>query len=219
MGFGETLAKLANSTGIVTIEVEEEKVEQTPKAATQSKPAQAFVNPLISSTPTYQSSYQPTTLDDTFVKFIETKKPSGLGYFDFQKMKVAMSVIPDMATKYIASFTSLQVQGLTKDALIQNSMDVITIIDTETNNFNAAFEEHSSATLGTLNKEIADIGSNLETLRKQMTELEASLELKKQSLKETSDKMEVKRTQFLSNSNLMKNQIQTEISNIQNFIK
>jgi hypothetical protein len=218
MGFGEKLAKFANSTGIVTIDVEEEKVEQIDKVKIPTQPyiqPQPIVNPLI--TPT--QNYQPTTLDDTFIKFIESKKPRGLGYFDFQKMKVAMSVIPDIATKYIASFTSLQVQGLTKDSLIQNSMDVITVIDNEINNFNTAFEKQSNATLGTLNKEILDINSNLETLRKQMNDLEANLEAKKQSLKETSDNMEVKRTQFLSNSNLMKNQIQSEITNIQNYIK
>ena len=223
MGFGEKLAKLANSTGIVSIEIEEEKVEV--KQPVQAKPSQVVVNPLISPTPTYQAqsyqapSYQATTLDEKFVKFIEAKKPNGLGYFDFQKMKTAMSVIPDMGTKYIASFASLQMQGLTKEDLIQNSMDVIAVIDNETNSFNVAFDKQSSATLGSLNKEIADIGSNLEKLRNQMAELETSLEAKKQSLKETSDKLEVKRTEFLNNSNLMKAQVQTEISNIHNFIK
>lgn len=222
MGFGEKLAKFANSTGIVTIEVEEEKVEV--KKPEQQKPTQVVVNPLISPTPTYQAQtyqtfHQATVLDEKFIKFIEAKKPTGLGYFDFQKMKSAMSVIPDMATKYIASFTSLQVQGLTKEDLIQNSMEIITIIDNEVNSFNTAFEKQSNVTLGSLNKEITDMGSNLENLRKQMNELETALELKKQSLKETSDKLEVRRTEFLTNSNLMKSQVQTEISNIQNFIK
>jgi predicted RNase H-like nuclease (RuvC/YqgF family) len=218
MGFGEKLAKLANSTGIISIEVEEEKVEQNEKPKIPTQPyiqPQQIVNPLIS--PTYQP--QSNSLDEAFVKFIEAKKPSGIGYFDFQKMKVAMSVIPDTMTRYVASFTSLQVQGLTKDLLIQNSNNIISIIDDEVINFNTAFEKQSNATLGTLNKEISDIDSNLETLRKQIAELEATLNSKKQSLKETQDKMEVKRTQFLTNSNLMKSQIQIEISNIENFIK
>ena len=225
MGLGTKFAKFANSTGIISIEVDE---NTEVKESTQTKPTQVVVNPLIS--PTYQpqsyqpqsyqpQSYQSTTLDEKFVKFIEAKKPSGIGYFDFQKMKTAMSVIPDLATKYIASFTSLQVQGLTKEDLIQNSMSVISIIDNEVNSFNSAFEKQSNITLGSLNKEITDMGSNLENLRKQMFELENSLEVKKQSLKETSDKLEIKRTEFLTNSNLMKSQVQTEISNIQNFIK
>lgn len=220
MGFGEKLAKLANSTGILTIEVEEtEKV----KEPTQTKPTQV-INPLITPVQGYQPQYQPqayqsSILDEKFVKLIEAKKPTGIGYFDFQKMKTAMSVIPDLATKYIASFTSLQVQGLTKEDLIKNSLQIIDIIDNEVNSFNVAFENQSSATLGSLSKDISDSNSKLEDLKKQMIELEKSLELKKQSLKETSDKLEVKRTEFLTSSSLMKSQVQTEISNIQNFIK
>lgn len=64
----------------------------------------------------------------------------GPDYYEFAKMCQAMSALPD-DTKFVAAFSGLQVQGLTKAKLLESAQHYISIIDEDATKFNTAIDQ------------------------------------------------------------------------------
>jgi len=64
----------------------------------------------------------------------------GPDYFEFSKMCQAMSMLPD-ETKFPAAYGGLQVQGLSKDKLLETANHYIAIIDEDAKKFSGAIND------------------------------------------------------------------------------
>jgi len=111
-----------------------------------------------------------TTLsNDDMVKFMQhfdelfdQANLPGPDYYEFAKMCQAMSALPD-DTKFIAAFSGLQVQGLTKAKLLESAQHYIAIIDEDAAKFNTAIDQ----------KILADVKqkrANIENKKKALTD-------------------------------------------------
>ena len=96
---------------------------------------------IVSVTPTA------TLSNDDMVKFMQhfdelfdQANLPGPDYYEFAKMCQAMSALPD-DTKFIAAFSGLQVQGLTKAKLLESAQHYIAIIDEDAAKFNTAIDQ------------------------------------------------------------------------------
>jgi hypothetical protein len=95
------------------------------------------------------SEYQGTvsvTQDDLqkfnqhFDELFDKANLPGPDYFEFSKMCQAMTTLPD-DVKFTAAFGGLQVQGLTKEKLLESANHYVAIIDDDANKFNTAIDQ------------------------------------------------------------------------------
>jgi len=88
----------------------------------------------------------------------------GPDYYEFQKMCQAMAALPD-ETKFPAIFGGLQVQGLTKQTLVESANHYISLIDEDSKKFNSAID-------GKIMSEVAQKKNSIIDKRKGITERE-----------------------------------------------
>lgn len=96
---------------------------------------------IVSVTPTATlSNDDMTKFMQHFDELFDQANLPGPDYYEFAKMCQAMSALPD-DTKFIAAFSGLQVQGLTKAKLLESAQHYIAIIDEDAAKFNTAIDQ------------------------------------------------------------------------------
>lgn len=126
--------------------------EETKEGATNTPPQLTKTNtvpPLPSQgvpvTPTYQGTVS-VSQDDLqkfnqhFDELFEKANLPGPDYFEFSKMCQAMNTLTE-DVKFPAVFGGLQVQGLTKQKLVESANHYINIVDEDSNKFNTAIDQ------------------------------------------------------------------------------
>jgi hypothetical protein len=143
-----------------------------PKLGTPSPMFDAgVVTPSAVSTPVGSSTA--TLSDDDMKKFMQhfdelfdQANLPGPDYYEFAKMCQAMSALPD-DTKFVAAFSGLQVQGLTKAKLLESAQHYIAIIDEDAAKFNTAIDQ----------KILADVKQKRDNIEKKKKSLSDKVQL------------------------------------------
>jgi hypothetical protein len=94
------------------------------------------------SVPTYSApvaSEDMAKFNQHFDELFDKANLPGPDYFEFSKMCQAMATLADSA-KYPAIFTGLQVQGLSKEKLVESANHYVAIIDEDAKKFNSAID-------------------------------------------------------------------------------
>jgi hypothetical protein len=125
---------------------EEPKGDQknTPPVLTQTNTTVPPI-PMEARPTSYQGTVSVSTDDlqkfnQHFDELFDKANLPGPDYFEFSKMCQAMSTLPE-DMKFTAAFGGLQVQGLTKEKLLESANHYIAIIDEDANKFNSAIDQ------------------------------------------------------------------------------
>jgi hypothetical protein len=123
---------------------EDDKSSNSTKPATNSAVPKLSLNSVSPSIQTFPTSPAPQSQDmskfnEHFDSLFSQANLPGPDYFEFSKMCQAMAALPEDA-KFPAVFMGLQVQGLTKEKLIESANHYIAIIDEDTKKFNDAID-------------------------------------------------------------------------------
>jgi hypothetical protein len=128
------------------IEREETPTESVPKNIPPSLTKTTAVPPVPSaSSSTYQGTVS-VSQDDLqkfnqhFDELFEKANLPGPDYFEFSKMCQAMNTLTE-EIKFPAAFGGLQVQGLTKEKLVESANHYINIINEDASKFNNAIDQ------------------------------------------------------------------------------
>jgi hypothetical protein len=127
-----------------------ERTEEPKKESKDASVPKLFTAPPLGGTTvsniSVASSYTPTVASEDMEKFsqhfdelFDKANLPGPDYFEFSKMCQAMATLADNA-KYPAIFTGLQVQGLSKEKLLESANHYIAIIDEDAKKFNTAID-------------------------------------------------------------------------------
>lgn len=116
--------------------------------------------------------------DEKFVEMlmgvIAQNNIPGQDYFEFKQTFDAMGNLPiDERTKFITIYTTFQLQGCSKEALMASIDKYIAIVNSEKDNFDAELKSQKDATVTSKMNQIEEAKKKLEQLSKEITETNA----------------------------------------------
>jgi len=161
-----------------------------------------------------------------FEKLFEKANFPGPDYFEFYKMMEALeTAIPDEKTRYSATFASLSIQGLTKQAIIDTANKYRTIIETDKIEFDRALNdkmkvevEQRQNELKDLEKKITSNSELIQKLTKEISESQVLIEKLKSEVKEEQNKLTKNSLGYQVASQAVTNKINLDIQKIQSIL-
>lgn len=111
-----------------------------------------------------------------FQKVFSNSNLPGPDYFEFSTMKntPSMSVIPESA-RFAACFSALNVQGLTKQKLIETAQQYVQILELDATDFSSQLETKYKETVGKMTEEASHLNDLVQTSTKQIEELNKTI--------------------------------------------
>lgn len=133
-------------------------------------------------------------------------------YHRFKAMVDAMSGIDVEATKYVAAFAALKVQGVTKQALLQAISNDQRTADAEKQEFDTAFAQTYKTDVADKEGVMAEKSGEIAKLSNEIKQLDSEVKERKDQLTETSAKFNTEHTD-------KKQHLQSEVNKINSFIQ
>lgn len=145
--------------------------------------------------------------------FAEANLP-GPDYYEFSKMVEAMQLIPDEKARYIAAFAGLQVQGLSREKLLETAAEYLKMVAVDA----AAFQQTLSVALQEKVKEkqeaAAEKKQRIQQLSQEIAELQTQVETLQTEIGENEAKITGNSEAYAKTAAAVKAKIQTDIERI-----
>ncbi len=150
-------------------------VEKPSTAAQNTQPT--VVNLQSTAIPAQDAAKFEAHFDELFTK----ANIPGPDYYEFVKMVQAMGNLTD-EVKYVAAFSALMVQGLSKIKLLQTAQQYIEVIENDEKQFNTVL---NNKVVGEINRKKSDLktnGASIKTKEELIVQLQAEIITDKQNL-------------------------------------
>lgn len=155
---------------------------------------------------------------DYFDKLFSEANIPGPDYYEFARMIAAMQAITDERSRYAAAFAGLQVQGLDKEKLIATAGEYLRVLTADADRFGKTVESALQEKVHSRSAEAEEKGRRIQALSQEMLELQAQITAMQQEIREAKEKLEVNSNAYTAESERRKQQIQTDIGKINNYI-
>jgi hypothetical protein len=213
----------------------EEKPQDVSKSNTPPTLSQnGTVPPISTPMEARPSAYQGTisvSQDDLqkfnqhFDELFDKANLPGPDYFEFSKMCQAMNTLTD-DVKFTAAFGGLQVQGLTKEKLLESANHYINIIDEDANKFNTAIDQKILADVQSKRsgadqkrKSIADREEMIKNLQQEIANESIEISKLESEASEQEQKANQKSLTYKAACEARKAMITSDLQKINNLIK
>jgi len=194
-----------------------ETTEPSPSPAAPSKietgPA---ATPAQQASPAAQSDQR---FADYFDKLFSDANIPGPDYFEFSKMVAAMQVIPDERARYSAAFAGLQVQGLDKQKLLSTAAEYLRMLTADAGQFQATVETALQEKVHSRTAEADDKSRRIQALSQEILKLQEEIAAMQREIGENSDKLTASSNAYAIESSRRKQQIESDIRKIDNYIQ
>lgn len=224
--------------GILDLFIErtdEPKKEEAAPVSTSSVPKLNTVPPVAGTTVNYTSTVVTPSggistddmakFNEHFDSLFDQANLPGPDYYEFSKMCQAMATLPEDA-KFPAVFTGLQVQGLTKEKLMESAKHYIAIIDEDAKKFNSAIDGKLMAEAKMKLQEATNKEKALQDKINMIAQLQAELQKDTEDiekLKYEASEQERKATEKLNTYKVAcdtrKSSIESDVAKINTYIK
>jgi hypothetical protein len=155
---------------------------------------------------------------DYFDKLFSEANIPGPDYYEFARMIAAMQAITDERSRYAAAFAGLQVQGLDKEKLISTAGEYLRVLTADADRFGKTVESALQEKVHSRSAEAEEKGRRIQTLSQEVLELQAQITAMQQEIRDAKEKLEVNSHAYTAESERRKQQIQTDIGKIDNYI-
>lgn len=200
------------------VEVQDKPVKPTPKqVASQPIPQPTYV-PETTNVPVGSSVKEFTDHFKQVLKEENEKNFPGNDYFEFKLVKDGLSSIPE-PQRYQVAFSGLAAAGLTKDKLVSTAQRYKEIVEREMSEFNNAFDAMCAEQVTKPQQQAEEKAKKISELSTQIAQLSNEVtELKSQALS-NSQKLSDKKNGFILAGTAQKDEIEGEITNINQYIQ
>jgi hypothetical protein len=155
---------------------------------------------------------------DYFDKLFSEANIPGPDYYEFARMIAAMQAIADERSRYAAAFAGLQVQGLDKEKLLMTAAEYLRVLTADADRFGKTVEAALQEKVHSRSAEAEEKGRRIQALSQEVLELQAQINSMQQEVREAKDKLDVNSNAYALESERRKQQIQTDIGKINNYI-
>jgi hypothetical protein len=155
---------------------------------------------------------------DYFDKLFSEANIPGPDYYEFARMIAAMQVIADERSRYAAAFAGLQVQGLDKEKLLATAGEYLRVLTADADRFGKTVEAALQEKVHSRSAEAEEKERRIQALSKEVLELQAQITAMQKEIGEAKEKLEVNSHAYACESERRRQQIQTDIGKIDNYI-
>ena len=156
---------------------------------------------------------------DYFDKLFSDANIPGPDYFEFSKMVAAMQVIPDERARYFAAFAGLQVQGLDKQKLLSTAAEYLRVLTADAGQFQSTVEAALQEKVHSRTAEADEKSRRIQTLSQEILKLQEEIAAMQREIGENSDKLTASSNAYATESSRRKQQIESDIRKIDNYIQ
>jgi hypothetical protein len=158
-----------------------------------------------------------------FEKLFDDANLPGPDYYEFWKMMETLEAhIPDEKARMAATYSSLTIQGLNKQKLLESAAIYKGVVERDMSEFEKALGQKSKTDVDTRNKTITDlenkISSNralIEKLTREISEAETAIATLKTEVAQEEQKLAAKKNGYTIACNAMLNKIASDVQKIQ----
>ncbi len=206
----------------VFVEFEGDKGEESKPVFTSNQVSTAPISTQTVSA-TLGNQGEAEKFEKYFDMLFEKANFPGPDYFEFFKMMETLEVhIHDEKARLAATFASLSIQGLTKDALLSSATKYKVIIENDKVEFERALGEKSKEEVGQRQKDLQDLekkivinSEQIQKLTKEITEYQTAMGKLKTKITEEDIKLKKNNSGYQLASQAVINKIITDIQKIQ----
>ncbi len=155
---------------------------------------------------------------DYFDKLFSEANIPGPDYYEFARMTSAMQAISDERSRFAAAFAGLQVQGLDKDKLLSTAGEYLRVLTTDADRFGKTVEAALQEKVYSRSVEADEKGRRIQALSQEVFELQAQIAAMQREAQEAKDKLDANSNAYTAESERRKQQRQTDIGKINNYI-
>jgi len=156
---------------------------------------------------------------DYFDKLFSDANIPGPDYFEFSKMVAAMQVIPDERARYFAAFAGLQVQGLDKQRLLSTAAEYLRVLTADADQFRKTVEAALQEKVHSRTAEADEKSRRIQTLSQEILKLQEEIAALQREIGENSDKLTASSNAYTAESSRRKQQLESDIRKIDNYIQ
>ncbi len=155
---------------------------------------------------------------DYFDKLFSEANIPGPDYYEFARMIDAMQMIPDEPSRYHAAYAGLQVQGLSKDKLLDTAAEYLRVLTTDADHFqktlDAALQEkvHSKAA------EAEEKAQRIQALSQEIMQLQQQIGALQDEVRVNRDKLTGGGNSYTAESKRRQEEIRRDIEKINQYI-
>jgi uncharacterized protein (DUF3084 family) len=160
-------------------------------------------------------------------KAMEQANPPGFDYLEFkQSLQSLKKMAMDDATRYQSAFAMAQTMGATGEQLRQSAQSYLNILKNEEQKFAQAVDNQRSKLIGNRQSEIGQLEQIIQSKSEQIKRLNEEIESHKkqvaqlqQEMSEATVKVETTQRNFIASYNVLAGQIETDVQNMQQYLK
>lgn len=206
-----------------------ESDEDTPKEIKKKldTPSNTLTEKKDTSLPTVGSASVDNKILEKLLKVIENNNLEGFDYFEFKSALKNMEKMNfDEVSKYKSAFATLTAVGLDTTKLVDSANHYISVLDKEKKSFEKASKEQFRIKIVENQNKIKQYTTLIEKHQKEIERINAEVlnsqkEIKKieETITQSHTKIETTKVQFESTLEFLKQQIESDISKIQEYLK
>ena len=142
----------------------------------------------------------------------------GNDYYEFYVVKSNMTALPEPQA-YVVAFSGLAAAGLTKAKLLETAQKYLGIVEREMNDFNQTYEHMYNENVTKLEQTVTAKNQELAQLTQRISELTTEISGIKQDIMQNTQKLSDKKNGFMLAGNAQKQEIETEITKINQYVQ
>jgi chromosome segregation ATPase len=210
------------------------KTEPAPPAAPArptgpaTPPVPAAANPPAPPPPpTYAGGTVDQRIFESLEKAMEENNQQGFDYFEYKNsLKTLAGIIPDEATRYKSAYATAATMGLTVERLLESAAFYRTVLEKERDNFTRAVNQQVDLNVTAKQKEaerlqtlIAQKAEQIKRLTEEIAMHQEELARAQGVITEATSRIEATKGNFHFTLEAVMNQIQTDMQNIQRYLR
>ncbi|HEV9037853.1 MAG TPA: hypothetical protein VGQ51_14560 [Puia sp.] len=153
-----------------------------------------------------------------FDKLFTDANIPGPDYYEFARMIVAMQVIPDERSRYVAAFAGLQAQGLDKDKLLSTAGEYLRVLGEDAGSFQKTVDSALQEKVQNRSAEAEEKNRRIQELSQQILELQKQIGTMQKDIRENQEKLEGSRTAYTAECERRRQQIEKDIEKINHYL-
>jgi hypothetical protein len=142
----------------------------------------------------------------------------GPDYYEFARMIGVMQAIPNEAARYNAAFAGLQVQGLSKQRLLDTAAEYLKVLTTDAEQFQATVDASYQEKVRGKEAEAEEKAARIQSLSQEILQLQQRIGTLQEEIRVSKDKLAGSSNGYSAESKRRQQEIRRDIDKINQYI-